>query len=75
MAQGFFLCVGNGQMSVARMWGIALPNLAFPWEFGGFGYGLGSLAFECADAWFDALAPDYGNKKGIIWKISNYENV
>lgn len=54
---------------------IALPNLTSPWESWGFGYGLGSLAFGCADAWFDALAPDYGNKKGTIWKISHYENV
>ena len=41
---GLFPMCGNDQMSVARMWGIALPNLTFPWEFWGFGYGLGSLA-------------------------------
>lgn len=34
-------------MSVARMWGLALPNLGFPWGFWGYGYGFGSRASGC----------------------------
>ena len=72
---GLFPLCWDGWRGVARRWGIDLPNLAFPWEFWGYGYGVGSLAFGCAGAGVDAVASKNGSKKRNDFTNQSLENV